>query len=259
MSKKWIFTACVFFITWSVEAQTGLILGINVGINRSKFKFSEGFQDGFLAKFPDNSYVTNPQLGLNAELNVGYKLGEHFDILTGVGFHQKGSKYETSQNLTYTIPNTTTTTLGFLKAKEIVNYINIPLLGRYRLGNQFGLMLAAGLNFSFGQKGNYEVTFEDPKKIYSLGSGAIKMGKSRLDSYRGSDLGFILSPGVFYKFGDAENMRLTLNVRWDIGLKGMYTDVRKAYLADSGEGVTGNQFNRSTIFTLGFEINPGAF
>ena len=257
-NKKWILAALIFCISLSANAQ--LIFGINVGVNRSKYKFSEGFQDAFIAKYPDNSYNTNALLGLNGELNIGWQLG-NFDILTGAGFYQKGSKYETSQNLTYTFTsnNQSVTTLGFLKAKEVVNYVNIPLLGRYRFGEKLGVMLTAGLNFGIGLKGNYEVTFEDPKKIYPIASGAIKLGKSRLDDYSSSDFGFIVNPGLFYFLDDNRTMKLTMNVRWDLGLKGMYTDTRKAYLADAGTGVTGNQKNRSTIFTIGFEICPKVF
>ncbi|MCB0547997.1 MAG: PorT family protein [Phaeodactylibacter sp.] len=214
-------------------------IGANGGGNFSKFKFTED-----LAELYPNS---NPVFGLNGGVSLGFEI-QNFTISSGIQYIQKGGEYQTD-NFDDEIGT------GFFTGKEKLHYISVPVLAGYRkyLTPRFAISIAIGPSFNFGLGGTLDETTEyfgtDETTVDNY---KVAFGNGLNEDYRSMQLGFQFSPGLVVALN--ENSKLTFNVTWDSGV----SDVFNTRYKEANEFFninTGDQLNRSTLFSVGYEYH----
>lgn len=231
-----IFMICASLITLTAQ-RSSLYIGATGGANLSKFKFTSDLSELYPA--------TNAIPGLNGGVTFGMELG-NITLSSGLQYIQKGSEYQTD-NFEDEFG------VGFFTARERLHFVSVPLLLGYRkfLGDQFGISVALGPSFNFGIGGKLDETIEyfgetDVEKT----NFTVAFGNSVNDDYKGMQVGFQFSPGIFYAVNDRS--RLTFNVTWDSGLSDMYNPRYK----DANtffDDFRGTQLSRTTMFSIGYQ------
>jgi len=260
------FFHCLFFTllaTVTVQAQdSGFLIGIEAGFGSHTVKFSDSYQDYFIQE-TGVSYVSSHRSGLQGGLRLGWRFSRNFALAAVPSIMQKGTRYETAENGTFDLEDrngNTFTAVGFVKWSEQYTAVQVPLLltGRLPLfGERFGLTLSAGPSFNFMLSGKGEATLETQSKTTPLDSYKLKFGSSRTDDYSGFDASVVFAPGLAIDLDDQGAFRLFAEARFDVGLRDMYTQKRKDFLADGGVNILGTRKMRSTCLTFGVTFCPG--
>ncbi len=258
------FLFCIFLLaTANAHAQSsGFIFGVEAGFGLHTVKFSDSYQDYFIQE-TGVSYVNSRRSGLQGGLRFGWQFDRNFAVIAAPSIMQKGTRYETAENGTFEFTDRNGvpfTAVGFVKWTEQYTAIQVPLLltGRLPLlGERFGLTLAAGPSFNFLLSGKGEATLETQTKTTPLDSYKINFGSSRTDDYSGFDASVVFAPGMAFDLDEQGAFRLFAEARFDIGLRDMYTQERKDFLADGGIDILGTRKMRSTVLTIGVNFCPG--
>lgn len=137
MKRFFLAVVTIMVFTAGTYAQGGFRLGIKAGTNLNKIT-GESFKDGF-----DLSY----HVGAFAEIDFNKKWGIQPEVL----WSQSATKRTNFDNLYPTIVNSTTSKDERIK----LNYLAIPILLRYNIGNiltlnagpQFGILINQDKNF----------------------------------------------------------------------------------------------------------------
>ncbi len=221
-----------------VQAQSSSIfIGASGGINLSKFEHTQNLQELYSSG--------NSILGVNAGFEAGIQL-QNFVISTGLQYIQKGAEYRTDNF-------NDGTEVGFFTARERLHYLAVPLLVGYRHEVFDGVALSVDLgpSFNFGLSGKLDETTE------YFGSDDVDMDHYRVafgnninEDYRPMQVGFQFSPGVVIDL--TSRSKLTFNATWDVGTADAFNP-RYKNANDFFDEYKGDQFNRSTIFTVGYE------
>ncbi len=230
----------LFGLTFSaLHAQNSFFIGANGGVNFSKFKHTVDLAELYS--------TSNALTGVNGGFTAGFEIG-NFTLTSGLQYIQKGGHYETDN-----FQDTEGT--GFFSADERLHFLTIPVLIGYRknMDSNFGFSIAMGPSFNIGLGGKIDETTE------FFGSDEIKeenftvaFGNSVNDDYRSTQVGFQITPGIFFDIN--EKSKLTFNITWDIGLNDVFNPRYKQANTFFDE-FDGNQFNRSTILTVGYEYH----
>lgn len=237
--KKLLFTliACLSMSMMVLQAQTSAFIGGQGGVNLSKFRYTSDLSE----LYPGVESI----LGVNAGMTFGLEI-QNFTLSSGLQYIQKGSMYSTDN---FEDENG----VGFFTARERLHFVSIPLLLGYRkyFGERFGITVAIGPSFNFGLGGKID------EEIEYFGSDTpetsnyqVKFGKGVNEDYKPLQMGFQFSPGLVFDLD--KNSKLTFNVTWDSGLSDSYSK-RYKNANDFFQSYNGDQMNRSTIFTLGYE------
>jgi hypothetical protein len=214
-------------------------IGANGGVNFSKFKHTVDLAE----LYSSSGSLT----GLNGGVSAGFQI-QHFTLSTGINYMQKGGRYETDN---FFDPEGT----GFFSAEEKLHYLSIPLLLGYRqnIGDRFGISLAMGPSFNLGLSGKVEESLEYyGSENISTEHYTVRFGRGVNDDYRNLQMGFQFSPGLYFDINDKS--KLTFNVTWDSGLKDSFNQ-RYKQANTFFDDYRGNQFNRSTVLTIGYEYH----
>ena len=235
--KKLIFTLFFGLSVVALTAQSSAFIGGQGGGNLSKFRYTSDLSElypGVEALF-----------GVNAGLTFGLEIN-NFTISSGLQYIQKGSSYATDN---FEDENG----VGYFSARERLHFVSVPLLVGYRkyLGDRFAFTVAIGPSFNFGLSGKID------EQIEYFGSDTVEpsnyqvaFGKGVNDDYKPMQMGFQFSPGMVFLLD--RKSKLTFNVTWDSGLSDSYS--RRYKNANDFFGTyNGDQMNRSTIFTIGYE------
>ena len=226
------------FIALNAQSSS-IFIGATGGANLSKFKFTEDLKELYPA--------SNSLLGLNGGVTIGFEV-QNFTLHTGLQYIQKGSEYQTDN---FEDEQGT----GFYSATEKLHYLSIPLLIGYRkyLGDRAGVSIAAGPSFNFGLTGKID------DRIEYFGSDEVDVQNYRVlfgsglnEDYRGVQMGFQVSPGLFFVVND--HSKVTFNVTWDSGTADAFNP-RYKDANDFFDTYKGDQRNHSTIFTIGYEYH----
>ena len=214
-------------------------IGGNAGTNFTKFRLTEDLAE----LYSNTSNVT----GINAGFIAGMQLG-NFTMSTGLNYMQKGGQFETDNF-------TDETGTGFYTAKEKLHYLTIPLLVGYRtdLDKDFGVSFSLGPSFNMGLSGKGdEITeyFGSDDKVEE--HYTVKFGNSVNDDYRNLQMSFLISPGFFVSLN--ESSKLTFNLTWERGLNDAFNQ-RYKQANEFFDTYKGNQYLRSTVFTVGYEFH----
>ena len=230
----------VFLLPLNVMfGQSSFFIGANGGTNFSKFKYTED-----LAELYSNS---TSLVGLNGGMTIGFEI-QNFTLSSGLNYIQKGGHYETDN---FTDANG----VGFLAADERLHYLSIPLTLGYRahLTPSFGISLAMGPTFNMGLNGKIDESIEYfGSEDIATQQYKVSFGNSVNDDYRSLQMGFQFAPGLFYEINDRS--KLTFNVIWDNGVGDSYNE-RYKQANTFFDDYKGNQFNRSTMLTIGYEYH----
>ena len=117
------------------------------------------------------------------------------------------------------------------------------LVSHIAMGPTFNLGLGGKIDENMEYYGVDEVSTEH----YT-----VKFGKGVNDDYRNMQLGFQLSPGLYVNLNDKS--KLTLNVTWEAGLNDAFNP-RYKQANSFFDDYKGNQFNQSTVLTIGYEYH----
>jgi hypothetical protein len=225
--KKVLFLSTFFALSFlSAQAQ-----GFNPnsgGSGNEEPSFSIAPKAGFtLSKYgvvyadPDDDqffvtqYQTGFTVGLAADIPFG---GSQFGIQAEVLYAQRGSQVvQDYANLSL---------YGYdaksISIKEEINYIEIPLLFKYKIGGEAtGMYLVAGpgLNFGLGasltESGTLTNSAFTPPSITLKQSPSLGLGTRPSDTYRSFDLSLLFGVGGYFKVG---NGKFFVDVRYALGL-----------------------------------------
>ncbi len=217
--------------------QSAVFVGVNGGANSSYLKHT----DDLASLYSTSSSV----FGINTGVTAGVQINR-YKITTGVQYLQKGGIYSTDNF------NDNQGT-AFFSAKEKLHFISVPVvLGyEYPLGERVGISLAMGPSFNFGLAGQIEETTEyfgsdEVDKQFHT----VYFGDGVNEDYRKMQVGFQISPGMYVQLN--RNSRVTMNVVWDRGTQDSFNERYKA-ANTFFDDYRGNQLNRSTMLTVGYE------
>lgn len=224
----------------SITAQeSSFYFGANGGFNASKFKFTEDLSELYT--------TSNPLVGLNGGLDVGFII-QNVSLSTGLHYVQKGSEYQTDNFVDET-------GTGFYSATERLHFLSVPVLVGYRLylGDRVGVAVALGPSFNIGLSGKIDDRIEYFGTDDTVEENfQVAFGSGVNEDYKGVDVGFQISPGIFYEVNDKS--RLMFRVTWDTSTSDTfnprYKDANEFF-----EFNQGNQTNHSTMFTIGYEYH----
>lgn len=235
--KKLIITLLVCSGFIALNAQSSAFIGGQGGANLSKFRYTSELSE----LYPSTEAVA----GVNAGLTFGLEI-KNFTLSSGLQYIQKGSNYATDN---FEDENG----VGFFTARERLHFVSVPLLLGYRhyLGERFGITVAIGPSFNFGLGGKID------EQIEYFGSEEVEpsnyqvaFGKGVNEDYKPMQIGFQFSPGLVFLLD--KKSKLTFNVTWDSGLSDSYSK-RYKNANDFFSTYNGDQMNRSTVFTVGYE------
>ena len=144
--------------------------------------------------------------------------------------------------------------------------VHVPLIARYNLfGDRFGMHLLGGLSMNYLISGDYTTEFieinrnnetkvnnnpifpvnvdinGDPEGFiyyseeFPDSGDKLKFGKADTDHFKNQDVSLLLGAGTYFNLNDDGTLRLTFDIRFDIGQTNMYSKARTNYL----ENVTG--------------------
>ena len=222
-----------------LAAQNSFFIGGNAGVNFSKFKYTEDLAELYSS--------TTPLTGLNGGFTTGIVIN-NISLTSGLNYIQKGSHYETDN---FVDQNGT----GFLSADEKLHYLSVPLLLGYRahLTDNFGFTLAMGPSFNIGLGGNINESIEYyGSEDITTEQYKVEFGSSVNEDYRKTQVGFQVSPGLFFKLNNSS--QVTVNLTWDNGINDSY-NTRYKQANTFFDNFKGNQFNRSTVLTVSYEYH----
>lgn len=248
----------LFFVSMSASAQSGsYIIGLETGLGLHRLRFSDSYQDGF-SQITGVSYNTLRGKGLSGGIRVGYYFSDNFSILLTPYFLQKKTPFETSENGTFEFEDrqgNPFTAVGFVKWEEQYSDLHIPLQLRFEIpvGDRFAFTLGGGPCMNLYFKGKGEAAIVTQEKTIPVDDYTMTFGKARTNDYSNTNFSVVFAPGVMFKFGDQDQFRVTAEVRFDHGLRDMYTENRKNFLEDGGVDILGTRKMSSTVFNLGFE------
>lgn len=226
-------------VTGLMAQGTSFYIGGQAGGNLSKFKFSEGLKD----LYP----VSNSVFGLNGGVDAGFEI-QGWTISTGLHYVQKGGNYET-ENFDDGFGT------AFFSADERQHFLSIPILVGYReyVGPDVAFSIAVGPSLNVGLGGKIDETTEYfGSEDVELNNYKPTFGSGVNNDYKGLQVGFQISPGLVYRIND--NNKLTFRVTWDIGLSDSFNSRYKSANTFFDEN-PGDQLNRSTLFTVGYEYH----
>lgn len=230
-----------FLLLLNIALLTGqsneIYVGANAGANFSKFKYTGGLSE----LYP----ISRSVLGLNGGVNFGIQI-QNITISSGAQYIQKGGKYETDN---FEGDQGT----GYFTARERLHFVSIPLHIGYRklLGDQLGLAVSLGPSFNLGAGGKLdeEVAYFGTEEVETT-NHLVYFGNGVNDDYKGMQTSFQFSAGMFYDLNDRS--RLTFNITWDSGMSDSFNP-RYKNANSFFDDFRGNQLNKSTLFSIGFE------
>ena len=238
--KKSIYLVLAMIMVGSITLsaqQNSFFIGFNGGANLSKFKYTRDLSTLYS--------TTSPVFGINGGGIIGVEI-QNFVLSSGLQYIQKGGVYETD---TYTDENGTVV----FSAKEKLHYVSVPLTLSYRkyLTDRFALTAGIGPSFNFGLGGKLDESkeyfgSEDVEKT----NYNVKFGNGVNEDYKGMQVGFQFTTGMVYALD--RNSKLTFNVTWDSDTSDAFN--RRYKNANTFfDDYRGDQMNRSTVFTIGYE------
>lgn len=238
--KEFVVALLCFFVSFGATAQQNSVyIGANGGLNGSKLKFTEDLSELYSS--------TNQRAGLQGGVTAGAEI-HNFTISTGLNYVQKGGKYETNNFET----NQGT---AYFSAREKLHFLSVPILVGYRkyFGEKVAFAFAMGPSINFGLGGKLNETTEYfGSEAVDIQNHKVYFGNDINDDYKGTQIGFQVSPGIVVKVNDKS--KINFNVTWDIGTSDSFNP-RYKDANDFFDFYKGNQLNRSTMVSIGYEYH----
>lgn len=142
----------IVVILFSVAAYGQTAVGIKAGMNFSTMNHGEDFDEKF-----DN--LDRPfQIGFNFGLGADLYVNETFSLYTELMYTQKGDSYEGTG--TATNPTSGEQVQIFEETEITLNYLEVPLLARFKFGDMSKFYLNIGPTFGYWLGGNIEYEYQ---------------------------------------------------------------------------------------------------
>jgi opacity protein-like surface antigen len=183
------------FTTTAFSQENKFQVGIDGGPSSTfVFGFEHPLGDDFLV----------PMVGFSTSVTFQYNFKEKLSLVSGVGFERKGVETKDKLYLTDEFGNP----LGPYIGRNNYNYINIPLMLKYTLGdNQLRFYGSVGGYLGLLMKSEFElVGYDNPNKDEA----------DNTDEMQNVDFGFSAGLGVQYSLSD--KIGLSLEVRNNMGV-----------------------------------------
>lgn len=223
--KKLIFFVTIILFYSNIQAQSdkwrlGIEGGVNLGYLKSEYQIST---DRELTKFPS---------GVNAGLAVQYKISHLFFIQSGL-YYKGMNAYDYSESFVGTIKT-------FYSATYKYDYIVLPLLLKFSLGNDFRLNVTGGgqLGYLFKQEDEFKSSDKDLNRTYE-----------NIDLYHRLDIGINIGLGISYLVND--QIGISLDFRSNRGVVGITKKTSGIYI------FRGPTYSYSANALLGIWYNIG--
>ncbi len=215
MTTKIFFLLACALCVQTQFAQAQISFGPVSGINISTFKV--GYVD------PDDEATTSnkSKIGFHFGATADIPFGGRFGLQPSILFSQRGNK------LSY-IPVNSSTDKNSLSSTQSLNYIEVPMLFKYKLGSpDFGFALMAGPNFAFGINGKHTDVGSVTVPVTSGGTTKnvtykinetdkdIRFGDKVNSNFKGFDAGFTFGIGTYFDIG--ESGKLIIEARYTAG------------------------------------------
>ncbi|MCB0517973.1 MAG: PorT family protein [Lewinellaceae bacterium] len=201
-----------------------VFIGPKAGVTFSNYGLSSDDKD---------VYNSNLNLGFLGGVTFEIPFSSRFGMQAEVYFSQKGAIFRRNEN------ESNTTRYPFKCVHEKLNYVEVPILFRYRFqGRPLGGFISTGgaLARTFGGKRIEGSKEKGTKRTIEVGSGAN-------DDYKATDIGFVIGGGLSYELGFGE---LIFDARYILGLVKMGEVTN-----DNPDYLYGNGTNRSIQLSLG--------
>lgn len=245
---RFIITGTLFLFLSSAISQTSLLVGASGGANLAKQKLTGDMP------FPERNFegTISRTLQYQGGIDLGIQFG-NLAILTGIRYNQRGNKITENRddpNNKYWILPDGTKDVGELIVKSKYNFISIPLLARYKLGQgSFKFSLALGPQFNLGVG---KVTETDEYQLLNEGEiineYTYEYGNAGDNLLKKSNVSFVLMPGVSIDVGRKGSFKVNLI------LESSGDMLNKSYLVNGGERKVQGSI-KSTLFAveIGYE------
>lgn len=212
----------------SNEAESSFSMGIKTGVNFSKYKVEySGSKDLFNVK---NRLGFN--FGIVADIPFG---GSSFGLQPELLFSQRGTESEQDVDAPGVLEK--------MKVKDNLNYLDIPLLFKYKFGNEsrgVSLMLGPSFNFMLNAKSNFSGIIET--KTVSLISKP-EIGSGSDDAFKKFDASLAIGINTYFKVG---NGKLFIDARYVVGVTNIIND-----------GLDKNDFSDKNLYFMPYVANGG--
>lgn len=215
--KKIYIVACLALLTGNTFAQ--IMVGPKVGVNFSQINYGEDYDQRF------DSFDQPFQNGFQAGLAFDFQNSHFFSLYSELLYTQKGSKYDASSNESGTVNY-------FIEERRdlTLNYIEVPLLARLKIGGNSQFYVNAGPTASYWLNGKIKqttiingissstegaVTFKDEDEITGTEDGIVF---AREDVNR-FDIGAAIGAGALVDFVEG---KFNIDVRYTVGFTSVY-------------------------------------
>ena len=213
--KKVLFSAVVFFTVIS-NAQD-IKFGAKVGLNISNFS----------GDVTDSKSLIGAQLGGFAEISISDKFAIQPELL----FSMQGAKSEYSESI-----------IGDSYREESklkLNYLNIPILAKYYVGDKFAVLAGPQFGILMSAKENYDIT---------------ETIAGTTDSYSGSAdaKDFYKTLAVSFNIGAAFSIteNIFVDARYNLGL----SSIAKDFTDEFGDSTSADIKNNVIQFSVGYKF-----
>jgi hypothetical protein len=173
--KKILIAAAVVALPFASMAQSGFKLGAKAGLNMANIVGTDILE-------------TSSKMGFHVGPMAHYGFGDegNFSVLAELLFDMKGYKVDDKP--------------------FALNYIDVPILARYRFG--FGMYLETGFYFGFLMSASYDGESE----FDTVDNNGNATKEKYKDSVNGSDFGYCAGIGYIHQSG------FGIGYRWNLGL-----------------------------------------
>ena len=240
--KKIILTAAAVFVLGFANAQD-VKFGVKGGLNLSTIKFNYPTQQGDPAYSPDNKMAVGFHVGGFAEIGLSDKLSFQPELL----FSMEGAKFENIESGTKIIGGQTYTYTDNETSNIVTNYINVPLLLKFKATENLFFVAGPQVGFLMSAKQDYESKSTQTFNGQTTTDSKTFSGQDVKKYYESMSYALDLGAGYFF----TEN--IFTEVRYNLGLSNNAKPVTETF---NGQTFTYEPvFKASTIqFSLGYRF-----
>ncbi|MBL7818108.1 MAG: PorT family protein [Saprospiraceae bacterium] len=196
MNKKCFFSAfivCVLLLQ-NIDLTAQFAIGPKSGFSSSRYKLEYANTD--YESYFTTGRVTGFHAGVVSEIMFGGNFGTQLEVM----YSQKGTSLELVK-----LPNTSVS----FKNKQTLNYIEIPLLFKYKVGgDKLGVSVLAGPFLGVGLGGKYTESGTDAGGLSTNYRGSLTTGTKVNNQYKKMDAGFAFGLGAYLRAGNSGKLIL---------------------------------------------------
>jgi len=192
--KKLLFIAVLLMSTMGLRAQESHF-GVKLGLNRNAFNLT---YDSSASTISPDDY--KGKMGFEVGVISEFKLSDKFAVAPELLYASIGDHYEVSKE--------TSGVKVEASGNTFLNYIQIPVMGRYYINDAFSLEFGPQIGILLSAESEYETKITYGGNT-NTDSGNVKDYKKEIES---TDFGFNLGTGYKLENGMFFNLRYTIGL-----------------------------------------------